>query len=144
MIPMTLEKKNQFILLVDDNNEVREALIWALEYAGYVTVGVKNGQEALNFLEKNSLPAVIFLDLMMPVLDGMEFREEKKLSLRIKNIPTIITSAKTNLEKMGKMPYEIFYQNHSISTICFKFSPIISIITKSNGLIRRNTGVNKF
>lgn len=108
MIPMTLEKKNQFILLVDDNNEVREALIWALEYAGYVTVGVKNGQEALNFLEKNSLPAVIFLDLMMPVLDGMEFREKKKLSLRIKNIPTIITSAKTNLEKMGKMPYEIF------------------------------------
>ncbi|STY28544.1 two-component response regulator [Legionella wadsworthii] len=105
---MTLEKKSPYILLVDDNNEVREALIWALEYAGYVTVGVKNGQEALNFLEKNPLPAVIFLDLMMPVLDGMEFREKKKLSLRIKNITTIITSAKTNLEKMEKMPHEIF------------------------------------
>lgn len=105
---MTLEKKSPYILLVDDNNEVREAIIWALEYAGYVTVGVKNGQEALNFLEKNPLPAVIFLDLMMPVLDGMEFREKKKLSIRIKNITTIITSAKTNLEKMEKMPHEIF------------------------------------
>lgn len=105
---MTLEKKSPYILLVDDNNEVREAIIWTLEYAGYVTVGVKNGQEALNFLEKNPLPAVIFLDLMMPVLDGMEFREKKKLSIRIKNITTIITSAKTNLEKMEKMPHEIF------------------------------------
>ncbi|QMT59451.1 MULTISPECIES: response regulator [unclassified Legionella] len=101
-------KKEQFILLVEDNTAVREALVWALEYAGYETVTVQNGQEALNLLDNGSLPMAIFLDLMMPVLDGFEFREKKKISQRIRHIPTIITSAKTNLEKMEKMPYEIF------------------------------------
>ncbi|KTC89538.1 response regulator [Fluoribacter dumoffii] len=105
---MSLQKKEQFILLIDDNNAVREALVWALEYAGYLTVAVQDGQEALTLLEKDPLPVVIFLDLMMPVLDGFEFREKKKLSSRICNIPTIITSAKTNLEKMEKMSCETF------------------------------------
>ncbi|KTD66983.1 MULTISPECIES: response regulator [Legionella] len=105
---MSIEKQKQFILLIDDNSAVREALVWALEYAEYFTVAVQDGQEALNILEKDPLPVVIFLDLMMPVLDGFEFREKKKLCQRISNIPTIITSAKTNLEKMEKMPYETF------------------------------------
>ncbi|HHF7364635.1 TPA: PleD family two-component system response regulator, partial [Legionella anisa] len=101
--PMELDKKEQFILLIEDNNAVSEALVWALDYAGYMTVAVRDGQEALNMLEKDPLPAIIFLDLMMPVLDGFEFRERKKTSQRIRNIPTIITSAQTNLEKMEKM-----------------------------------------
>ncbi|MCE0722898.1 MULTISPECIES: response regulator [Legionella] len=105
---MELDKKEQFILLIEDNNAVSEALVWALDYAGYMTVTVRDGQEALNMLEKDPLPAIIFLDLMMPVLDGFEFRERKKTSQRIRNIPTIITSAKTNLEKMEKMPHETF------------------------------------
>ncbi|CAM3184576.1 response regulator [Legionella anisa] len=106
--PMELDKKEQFILLIEDNNAVSEALVWALDYAGYMTVAVRDGQEALNMLEKDPLPAIIFLDLMMPVLDGFEFRERKKTSQRIRNIPTIITSAQTNLEKMEKMPHETF------------------------------------
>ncbi|WP_454780432.1 response regulator [Legionella sp. WA2022007384] len=105
---MQLEKKEQFILLVEDNCAVQEALVWALEYAGYITMTVQNGEEALNLLDKDPLPMAIFLDLMMPVLDGFEFREKKKISPRLKNIPTIITSAKTNLEQMEKMPYETF------------------------------------
>ena len=104
---MQLEKE-QFILLVEDNRAVRDALVWALESAGYVTVTVQNGQEALNLLDKGPLPMVIFVDIMMPVLNGFEFREKKKISERIRNIPTIITSAKTNLETMEKMPYETF------------------------------------
>ncbi|HHT0593230.1 TPA: response regulator [Legionella anisa] len=105
---MELDKKEQFILLIEDNNAVSEALVWALDYAGYMTVAVRDGQEALNMLEKDPLPVIIFLDLMMPVLDGFEFRERKKTSQRIRNIPTIITSAQTNLEKMEKMPHETF------------------------------------
>lgn len=57
---MSLQKKEQFILLIDDNNAVREALVWALEYAGYLTVAVQDGQEALTLLEKDPLPVVIF------------------------------------------------------------------------------------
>ncbi|KTD63549.1 sigma 54-dependent response regulator [Legionella santicrucis] len=105
---MLLEKNEKFILLIEDNNSVREALVWTLEYAGYLVATVRNGEEALSFLENNPLPFVIFLDLMMPVLDGFEFREKKRTNQQIKNIPTIIASAKTNLEKVERMQYESF------------------------------------
>ncbi|WP_412757539.1 response regulator [Legionella bozemanae] len=122
------KKKEQFILLIEDNSAVSEALVWALEYAGYTTVTVRNGQEALNMLEKDPLPAIIFLDLMMPVLDGFEFRERKKASQRIRSIPTIITSAKTNLEKMEKM------QNETFLSKPFNLNDMFHILKEYNNL----------
>lgn len=105
---MNEEQHNPFILLVEDNNAIREALVWALEYFGYSVKTVHNGQEALTFLEQNTLPKVILLDLMMPVLDGIEFRKRKKSIQRIRELPIIIASAKTNLDKIERMPYESF------------------------------------
>ncbi|AUH74290.1 response regulator [Legionella sainthelensi] len=120
---MTL-KNNRFILLVEDNLSVRDALVWTLEYAGFSVVAVQNGQEALNLLEKDPLPTLIFLDLMMPVIDGFEFREMKKQIPRISNIPTIITSAKTNLKKLERMPYENFLSKP------FELSDLLAVISK--------------
>lgn len=97
----------KFILLIEDNKAVREALTWALEYNGYRVVATKNGQEALMTLENDPLPAIIFLDLMMPILDGLAFREKQKSISRLRNIPTVISSAKSALENMNKMPHEI-------------------------------------
>ncbi|KTC93418.1 response regulator [Legionella cincinnatiensis] len=125
---MLLEKNEKFILLIEDNNSVREALVWALEYAGYLVVTVRNGEEALSFLEKNPLPFVIFLDLMMPVLDGFEFREKKRANQQIKNIPTIIASAKTNLEKVEGMQYESFLSKP------FELNDLLGLIRKYHEL----------
>lgn len=121
---MLLEKNEKFILLVEDNHSVREALIWALEYAGYLVVTVRNGEEALNFLKKDPLPFVIFLDLMMPVLDGFEFREKKQANQRIRNVPTIIASAKINLEKVEGMQYESFLSKP------FELNDLLGLIRK--------------
>ena len=121
---MIFEKKKQLILLVEDNDSVREALAGALEYVGYLVVTARNGQEALTLLEKVPLPLIIFLDLMMPVLDGFEFREKKKLNPRLKNIPTIIASAKTNLEKIERMPNESFLSKP------FELNDLLSLIKK--------------
>jgi len=130
---MIIKKKDSFILLIEDNKDVREALVWSLEYAGYRVVFAINGQEALNLLEKISLPFLIILDLTMPVLDGFQFREEKKLIPRIKNIPTIISSAKTNLEKIEKMPYESFLAKP------FDLNKLLTIIKQYYSLIEENS-----
>jgi len=121
---MILEQNQKFVLLVEDNNAIREALVWALEYSGYSVVTVRNGQEALTFLEDAPLPRVILLDLMMPVLDGIEFRERKKSIQRIKDIPIIIASAKTNLEKIERMPHESFMSKP------FELNDLLSVIKK--------------
>jgi len=58
------------ILVVEDDSDVRDALIELLEYRGHLVVGAANGREALDRLRSNTRPALILLDLMMPVIDG--------------------------------------------------------------------------
>ena len=63
------------ILITDDNDGVREALIAALKSHGYAAIGARNGQDAIEKLAKMPGPTLIFLDLMMPVLDGWSVLE---------------------------------------------------------------------
>ena len=62
------------ILIVDDDKDVRIALAELLEGEGYTVAGAHNGQEALQLMRGGLHPAVILLDLMMPVMDGWDFR----------------------------------------------------------------------
>lgn len=98
-----------YILIVDDNAAIKEALSWILEFEGYTVVTVNNGQDALSFIEKNEPPAIIVLDLMMPVMDGYEFREMYKQVPVLSVIPTVIISARRKTELTVKLrPNEIF------------------------------------
>jgi DNA-binding response OmpR family regulator len=64
------------VLIVEDDEDVRESLMQILEDQGIATVTAKNGQEALDLLHDETVrPSLILLDLMMPVMDGWEFRE---------------------------------------------------------------------
>src|SRR3989442_1148392 len=63
------------ILIVDDNEAVRQALVVYLHLHGYDTVTADNGAQALTVLQSLRVgPSMILLDLMMPVMDGVEFR----------------------------------------------------------------------
>jgi CheY-like chemotaxis protein len=78
------------VLLVDDDQPVRETLAEALALDGYDVTSVENGQRALHVLAK-ARPDVIVLDLMMPAMDGWEFR---RLQREIHgDIPVIAISA---------------------------------------------------
>jgi CheY-like chemotaxis protein len=70
-----------YILVVDDEPDVRELFKITLSMAGYRTAVASNGLQALDEIAKES-PALIVLDLMMPHLDGFgvldKLREEKK------------------------------------------------------------------
>ena len=60
------------ILITDDNESIREALISGLRSRGYNATGARNGRDAIEKLAKLTGPTLIFLDLMMPVLNGWD------------------------------------------------------------------------
>ena len=62
------------ILVVEDEDESRQVLMQILELEGFKAVGASNGAEAMDYLHTSDLPCLIILDLLMPVMDGRQFR----------------------------------------------------------------------
>ena len=87
----------QLILIVDDDLDLRETLMLVLEDAGYRTVLAANGREALEVLRAGPPPDLILLDLMMPVMDGWEFRNEQLRDGMMAAIPVVLFSASGNV-----------------------------------------------
>jgi len=80
------------ILVVDDDSESREALATLLVDEGYDAICAENGRQALDYLS-DSTPALIILDLMMPVMSGWEFRARQKIDPRLKSLPVVVMTA---------------------------------------------------
>jgi CheY-like chemotaxis protein len=81
------------VLVVDDDRDIREALCELLEDEGYKVMSASNGQEALVYLNSREPPCVILLDLMMPVMDGWEFRRRQQNDPRWSRIPVVVITA---------------------------------------------------
>ena len=82
------------ILIVDDDIDVRCALSELLEEEGFSVEAAPNGREALARLRGNApRPAVILLDLMMPGMDGWDFRNEQMRDPKLAQVPVVIVSA---------------------------------------------------
>jgi len=80
------------VMIVEDDDAVRDTLADILEYEGYTVFAVNDGREALASLHCGSRPALILLDLMMPRMNGWEFRIEQLRSPEIADIPVAILS----------------------------------------------------
>jgi len=85
--------RGSHILIVDDDLDIREGLSEVLEERGYAILSAANGREALEGLRSGSRPCVILLDLMMPVMDGYEFRAEQRKDPALASIPVVIITA---------------------------------------------------
>jgi CheY-like chemotaxis protein len=81
------------ILLVEDDELIRRAMQMVLEWEGFHIDCAANGQEALDYLRAGNRPSLIVLDLMMPVLDGEQFRAEQSRDPELASIPVIVVSA---------------------------------------------------
>src|SRR5436190_18292101 len=82
------------VLIVDDDPDIREVLAEALEAMGFEVVTAAHGRDALMMLGRMAvLPAVILLDLMMPVLDGYGFLEERTKDAKLESIPLAVITA---------------------------------------------------
>jgi CheY-like chemotaxis protein len=82
------------VLIVDDDVDVREILAETLEDTGYEVTTACNGSEALTTVRcMTARPAVILLDLMMPVMDGYGFLEQHSRDPALASIPIAIVTA---------------------------------------------------
>ena len=85
---------NRNILIIEDNDEVRDNMQEILELSSYQVQTASNGKEGLEMALKN-FPDIILCDIMMPELDGFGVLRELTNNPRTKNIPFIFVSAKT-------------------------------------------------
>jgi CheY-like chemotaxis protein len=88
------ERRRPLVLVVDDDDAIREALCDLLDDAGFATVGARHGLEALKVIATSTaVPTFILLDLMMPVMDGWAFCDSRAKSRALREIPVIVISA---------------------------------------------------
>jgi CheY-like chemotaxis protein len=91
------------ILVVDDDRDIRDSLIETLEDHGFRAAGAANGAEALDVLRTHpERPSLILLDLMMPVMDGPEFREEQLKNPSWADIPVVVISAYSDVDARAR------------------------------------------
>jgi CheY-like chemotaxis protein len=81
------------ILVVDDDRDIRETLAEILLHEGYRVELAENGARALELIQRGPRPALVLLDLMMPVMSGWEFLELAEHDERLAQIPVVVVSA---------------------------------------------------
>jgi CheY-like chemotaxis protein len=80
------------VLVVEDDEDVRETIRDVIGDEGYETIGAANGQEALALLSDGA-PHLIVLDLMMPVMDGWQLLAKLRANPRYASLPVLVMSA---------------------------------------------------
>ena len=86
------------ILIVEDDDDIRESVLEILTDAGYPATGARHGEDALERLRgAPTLPGLILLDLMMPVMDGHEFRARQVLDPTLREVPVVLLTADVRL-----------------------------------------------
>jgi CheY-like chemotaxis protein len=83
---------NRRVLLVEDHADLRRSLTDLLQEIGYQVTPAAHGQEALELLESGPLPHLIVLDLVMPVMDGWEFRRRQRQDPALAAVPVVVIS----------------------------------------------------
>jgi two-component system response regulator CpxR len=82
------------ILIVDDDSDIREILSETLEDEGFQVVTAANGLEAIRVVQSMLTPPfAILLDLMMPIMDGYTFLEQRQASPTLASIPVAVVTA---------------------------------------------------
>jgi CheY-like chemotaxis protein len=89
------------ILIVEDDPDIRQMLATLLEGQGHAVVTAVNGLEAFE-MARTHHPALILLDLMMPMMTGQEFRDVQLASSDISAIPVIVVSAHYDAQRIAR------------------------------------------
>ena len=97
------------ILVVEDDDSIAQSLAMLLESEGYQVSNAENGKMALEKLQSGaSKPCLILLDLMMPVMDGFEFRNLQQKDPAISSIPAVVMTADGNESKRSRISADAF------------------------------------
>lgn len=86
--------QKKYVFIVEDSIEIQKLLATLLESEGYRVDCAINGKKALEKLfSASELPGLILLDLMMPDMDGYEFRRQQEMSPKTAAIPVVVMTA---------------------------------------------------
>src|SRR5438876_10558877 len=87
------------VLVIEDDFDLRESMVAVLEACGYPALGAANGRDALAVLHGTQRrPGLIVLDLMMPVMDGWQFRVAQLQRDDLAAITPVVCTARTDAE----------------------------------------------
>jgi CheY-like chemotaxis protein len=92
---------SMIVLIIDDDPDILDATSFALENEGFGIETARHGEEALHRLRVGKRPAVVLLDLMMPVMNGWQFLEEVAKVPSLKSIPVVVLTAAARVEVSG-------------------------------------------
>lgn len=123
------------ILIVDDEVHIVELIKYNLESNGYKTYAAYDGGEALKIVDENEIDLII-LDLMLPVIDGIEVCKTLKRRESKANIPIIMLTAK------GDEFDRILGLELGADDYITKPFRIRELISRINAVLRRNRNVN--
>jgi len=94
-----------YILIVEDDRDVSDTFAEVLEEDGHRVVIFQDGRLALDYLrQKSVLPRLIFLDFLMPHMDGWQFLAERSKDLRISEVPIVGVSGSDRVEEGRLFP----------------------------------------
>jgi CheY-like chemotaxis protein len=93
---------DRLVLVVEDDRDVRDSLLEALEDNAYEPLAASNGKEALDRLRAGTRPCVILLDVMMPIMDGWGFRAAQTEDSELSSIPVVVLTAHASAEQTAR------------------------------------------
>ncbi len=100
--------KEKHIMIVEDSPDLQLLLGRLFASEGYVIHRADNGQQALDLLHSMpSLPNIILLDIMMPVMDGIDFRDHQMNDPQLAKIPVVVMTADSNYQSHAKFLNDI-------------------------------------
>ena len=94
-------KHKHTVLVIEDEEELREMTRDALERAGYAVVAVGDGQAALDSIASIEHLCLVLLDLVMPRMNGWEFFSELRARPGFANVPVVVQSSATDQAPVG-------------------------------------------
>lgn len=98
---------NKSIYLIDDDDDVRDVVTYALEEDGFQVTAFEDGSDgyhSLDELTSDKHPGLIIVDYMMPKMDGMKFIQQIKSHRILSHIPILLCSAIGNEEVPSPLP----------------------------------------
>jgi CheY-like chemotaxis protein len=98
------------ILIIDDDVDLRETLGELLTEGGFEARLAENGRVALEVLRSGAHPRLILLDLMMPEMNGWQFREEQLKDEALREIPVVVMTASRGFDGHPITASEILYK----------------------------------
>ena len=126
------KSENLKICIIEDDDNLRFTIKEILEKQGNIIIDASNGKDALSKLNKeNTLPDIILLDLMMPVMNGFEFLNQIK-NTKIKSIPILVLTG-ADLNDKDKL----FLNNETEKVVQKTDETLLSITEEINNVIKR-------